>query len=558
MPVVNVSLGRLKKLVPGVKVDKALDMLPFIGLDIEGIEGDTVRVEYNPNRPDFSSDYGIARALAGLLGKKTGLPRFRLAGRSGVCISVDRRVKKVRPFVVALVARNGRLDDETIKQIIAMQEDLHNGPGRRRKKASIGIHNMDVVKSPLKYTIVKESHSFVPLGSTEKMTARQILEETPTGREYSHLLARGSYPAIIDSKGMTLSFPPIINCEATKVDGKCRNLLVEVTATDRKVAEDVLAVVAATLADACFEIKSVLISDSARHDTPDIKAAKMVVDAGSVNETLGLDLSPAQMVVCLKKCRLDAKAAKSRITCTIPRYRMDILHPIDLAEEVAIGYGLYNIEPTFPASPSAGQRSEMSAQFDAARDTMTGLGMIEAFNFSLSRMQVQYELAGRTPEGEVISVDGSKSAEHDILRDSIIPSLLQTLARNVHEEYPQRLFEVGKVFKKKGRIEESWHIAAVVAHGKADYTEIKSALAALFRSGFGAGFSTKAAANSLFIRGRCAEIRTEPGGKAVGNIGEIAPLAIDNFKLRIPVAAFEVDLSVLLGQAKTTNTKQAH
>lgn len=556
MPVVNVSLERLKRLVPGVKVDKALDMLPFIGLDIEGIDGDIVRVEYNPNRPDFSSDYGIARALAGLLGKRTGMPRFRLTGKSGVSICVDRRIKRIRPFAVALVARNGRLDDETIKQIIAMQEDLHNGPGRRRKKASIGIHNLDVIKAPLKYTVVKESHSFAPLGSSEKMTVRQILEETQTGREYGHLLAKGVYPAIIDSRGMTLSFPPIINGEATKVDAKCRSLLVEVTATDRKAADDVLAVVAVTLADAGFEIKSVSIADGARRDTPDVKPAKMSVDADYVNETLGLNLSSAQMVACLKKCRLDAKAAKSRITCTIPRYRTDILHPTDLAEEVAIGYGLYNIEPSFPASLSAGQRSEMSSQFSAARDVMTGLGMIEAFNFSLSSREVQYGLAGRAPEGAVISVDGSKSAEHDILRDSIIPSLLQTLARNVHEEYPQRLFEIGKVFKKEGRIEESWHIAAVIAHGQAEYTEIKSVLAALFKAGFGSGFSTKAAANSLFIKGRCAEIRTEPGGRAVGSIGEIVPLAIDNFKLRVPVAAFEVDLSVLLGQAKTTNTKQ--
>lgn len=555
MPVVNVSLERLKKLVPGVKVDKALDMLPFIGLDIEGIDGDIVRVEYNPNRPDFSSDYGIARALAGLLGKRTGMPRFKLAGKSGVSISVDRRVKKVRPFVVALVAKNGRLDDETIRQIIAMQEDLHNGPGRRRKKASIGIHNLDAVKSPLKYLMVKESHSFVPLGSSEKMTVKQVIEETPTGRECGHLLAKGDYLAIIDSKSMTLSFPPIINGDATKVDAKCRNLLVEVTATDRKAADDVLAVVAITLADAGFEIKSVSITDGARRDTPDIKSAKISVDADYVNETLGLDLSPAQMVACLKKCRLEARAAKSRITCTIPRYRTDILHPVDLAEEVAIGYGLYNIEPSFPASLSTGQRSEMSAQFDAVRDTMAGLGMIEAFNFSLSSREVQYGFAGRA-QGVVISVDGSKSAEHNILRDSVIPSLLQTLARNVHEEYPQRLFEIGKVFKKEGRIEESWHVAAVIAHGQADYTEIKSALAALFKSGFGSGFSTKAASNSLFIKGRCAEIRTEPGGRAVGSLGEITPLAIDNFKMRVPVAAFEVDLSTLLGQAKTTNTKQ--
>jgi phenylalanyl-tRNA synthetase beta chain len=252
------------------------------------------------------------------------------------------------------------------------------------------------------------------------------------------------------------------------------------------------------------------------------------------------------MVTCLKKCRLDAKSAKNKITCTIPRYRTDIFHPVDLAEEVAIGYGLYNIEPAFPASHSAGQRSETSKHFDAARDVMTGLGMMEALNFSLSSRQVQYDLAGRTPEGEVLVVDGSKSAEHDILRDSLVPSLLQTLARNVHEEYPQRLFEIGKVFKKTNRIEESWHIAAVIAHGEADYTEIKSAAAALLKSGFGRRLATKATTSPLFIKGRCAEIRVAPDNESAGIIGEITPLAIDNFKLRVPVVAFEIDLSALI------------
>ncbi|HEX6067464.1 MAG TPA: hypothetical protein VFZ05_01575, partial [Nitrososphaera sp.] len=305
------------------------------------------------------------------------------------------------------------------------------------------------------------------------------------------------------------------------------------------------AVVAITLADAGFEIRSVSINDGGMRDAPDMKPAKMTVDASYVSELLGLELSPAQIAACLKKCRLDAKAAKNRITCTIPRYRTDIFSPVDLAEEVAIGYGLYDIEPTFPASPTAGQRSEMSARFDAARDAMVGLGMIEAFNFSLSSRQVQYELAGRTQEGEVLAVDGSKSAEHDVLRDSLVPSLLQSLARNVHEEYPQRLFEIGKVFNKKsGKIEELWRIAAVIAHGEADYTEIKSALQAL-ASAFGMQVATKASQDPLYIKGRCAAVIAH-GDRQIGTIGEVTPLAIDSFKLRVPVAAFEVDLSALL------------
>jgi phenylalanyl-tRNA synthetase beta chain len=549
MPVVNVALDRLKKFLPGVKVEKALDMLPFVGLDIEGIDGDVVRVEYNPNRPDFSSDYGIARALAGLVGKETGMPKFRLSGKSGLAVKVDRSVKKVRPFVVALAAKNGKLDDETIKQLISMQEDMHNGVGRRRQKASIGMHNLDAIKFPVRYTTASSDYSFVPLAGSKEQTVEQILQETETGRVYGHLLAGAEkYPVIIDSAGTTLSLPPVINGEATKVDEKCKNLFVEVTATDKKAADDALAVIAVTLFDAGFQIKTVTIDDNGKKlETPDAATRKMSVGAGYVNEILGLNLTAKEIAECLKKSRLDAKATGNKIACTIPRYRTDITHEIDLAEEVAIGYGIYRMEPNFPVSPTSGQRSALSSYFSAIRQTMTGLGMLESFNFSLTSREVQYSLCGR-PEYDILAVDGTKSIEHEVLRSSLVPSLLQSLSRNVHEEYPQRLFEIGKTFHRHddgGKIVERWQVAAVVAHGEAGYTEIKSAMQALLSSGFGvSAITTKASDDPLYIKGRCAKISIDKG--VVGTIGEITPLAIDNFKLRVPVAAFEIDLSALL------------
>jgi phenylalanyl-tRNA synthetase beta chain len=365
------------------------------------------------------------------------------------------------------------------------------------------------------------------------------------GRAYGHLLVAGKYPIIVDKAGTVLSFPPIINGDATKVDVKCGNLFVEVTATDAKAAQDALAVIAITLHDAGFAIQTVTIDgDGKKIVTPDGKPKHMQIDTKFVNEILGLELSAKQMVDCLRKSRLDAKVVKNTITCIVPRYRMDITHSVDLAEEVAIGYGIYNMQPTFPSAITAGQRSMQSTYFDAVRQVMSGLGMLEAFNSSLSSRQVLYDLAGRQPQQEMLSVDGTKSAEHEVLRDSLVPPLLQSLSRNVHEEYPQKLFEIGKTFEKTdGKIIEKWQVAAVIAHGEAGYTEAKSALQALFAA-FGLAASTKASSDPLFIKGRCAAVTSNDG--QIGTIGEITPLAIDNFKLRVPVAAFEVNLSALL------------
>ena len=59
--------------------ERILDRLPFLGLDIESVDAESVRIEYNPNRADFSTDYGIARALKGLVGSEVGLPIYQVA-----------------------------------------------------------------------------------------------------------------------------------------------------------------------------------------------------------------------------------------------------------------------------------------------------------------------------------------------------------------------------------------------------------------------------------------------------------------------------------------------
>ena len=106
MPAIELSLGRLEKLLgkPCKVEDLELD-LQWIGLDLDDVQEDTIKVEYNPNRPDFSSPEGIARALKGYYGLETGLPTFPLRD-SGLVITVDPVVNQVRPCIVTAVVKN--------------------------------------------------------------------------------------------------------------------------------------------------------------------------------------------------------------------------------------------------------------------------------------------------------------------------------------------------------------------------------------------------------------------------------------------------------------------
>ena len=183
MPVVELELPRLQKLVGKTNRKKIIDTLPFVGLDIESQENDVIRVEYSPNRPDYSTDFGIALGLQGLLGTKTGIQKLKIKKIGGYQIKVDSSVSKVRPFVTGIVARNGKIDEKVLRQLIVMQEDLHNGIGRRRKKSSIGIHDLDTISFPLTYTTTSRNHKFIPLNSSQENSISEILENTEVGQD---------------------------------------------------------------------------------------------------------------------------------------------------------------------------------------------------------------------------------------------------------------------------------------------------------------------------------------------------------------------------------------
>lgn len=543
MPVVTLYFDRIKKILgKSIPKGKIIDTLPFIGLDIEDETADHINVEYSPNRPDYSTDYGIITGLQGLLGIKLGMPVLKIKNGK-YSIKADPSVSKIRPYVTAIEARNGNLDDETIRQIITMQEDLHNGLGRRRKKASIGIHDLEKIKFPLYYKTVTREHSFVPLESDISMTVKDILEKTETGKKYKHILeGHAKVPIIADSDGKTISLPPIANAKLTEMNTKTRNLLVEVTATDKNAAEGVLAVIANTLQIAGFELCSVKIT-GAGNSTPVLKSRDLVLEPELVNKTLGIEISNQLIVKSLKKSRLDAKLRGKKIVCTIPRYRTDIFGVMDLVEEVALGYGIQNLSPTMPESVSAGERNHTTKILETIRSLMIGFGYLEVMNFELTSKEILYDKTGRE-SSKIISVADSKSQEHIILRDMLLPGMMEVLSRNIHESYPQKIFEIGTVFEKDSPIKEGIHLSCLSAHKDVNFTEVKSVLQSLLKTSFNLSCNTVPQKESMFVDGRTGSIVIN--GKKLGALGEIDTKVTDNFKLRTPVSGFEIKLSDLL------------
>ena len=543
MPVVELSYSRLQKLVGKVSKKQISEILPFLGLDIESEDKDLVRVEYSPNRPDYSTDFGIALGLQGLLGIKTGSLKLKIKKSNKYKINVKPTVSKIRPFVTGIVAKNGKIDDSIIKQFMTMQEDLHFGIGRKRKKSSIGIHDLDKIQFPLTYSATNKNHKFIPLNESKELTISEILQNTDVGKDYGNVLGNtSSFPIIQDSAGQTVSFPPIINAGITTVTTKTKNLFVEVTGINKADAEDMLSVVATILQAAGFTLESVNIS-GAKNSTPKFESRKLAVAPTLINQSLGLELNNSKIMSSLKKSRLDSSVKGKNIVCTIPPYRFDIFGPMDLVEEAALGYGIEKLTPTLSPSETLGEIHPVSSKLKSLSLTMVGLGYLEALNSSLTSKRILYEMTNREPK-KTIQVLDSKSQEHTILRDSILPGLLENLSRNIHSAYPQQMFETGTVFLTDKPIKEQTHFAAVSAHKDANFTEIKSILQSALKTGFDLTIETKTSSHEAFEKGKTASIVVN--GKTVGIIGQINSKTIENYKIRVPVVGFEIYLSGLI------------
>jgi phenylalanyl-tRNA synthetase beta chain len=540
MPVIELSYSHLQKLVGKVTKKQISDSLPFLGLDIESENKDLVRIEYSPNRPDYSTDFGIALGLQGLLGIKTGAIKLKIKKSNKYSISVKSGVSKIRPFVTGIIAKNGKIDDKTIKQLMTMQEDLHFGIGRKRRKSSIGIHDLDKISFPLVFTTTNRHHKFTPLNSDKDLSISEILINTDVGKNYGGILGNSSQvPIILDANQQIISFPPIINAAVTTVTTKTKNLFVEVTGMNKDDAEDMLSVVAIILQSVGFTLESVKISGT-KNSSPKFEPRKMIVDSSLINQTLGLNLTISKIILSLKKSRLDVFSKGTNIICTIPSYRFDIFGSMDIVEEVALGYGIQNLEPTLSPSQTIGQTNTVSLQLKILDQTMIGLGYLEALNSSLTSKRVLYDMTCRNTS-KIISVLDSKSLEHTILRDTILPGLLENLSKNIHESYPQKMFETGTIFSIGDPISEKVSFSSISAHKDANFTEMKSILQSSLKTGFGIKIETKTTTHPTFEEGHCATVILN--GIPIGVIGKINSKIIENYKIRVPVVGFEISLS---------------
>ncbi len=547
--------------------------LSNIGCVVESCDDELIEVEVFPDRPDLLAAETMTHAVRSFLCGQPAEPS--LAVRAGeIEMSVDASLADIRPVILGAVVRGvdtGATEEERerfIQGIMDHQEKLHLTLGRRRRSASIGVHDLTPLAPPFRVTTVPGSHRFVPLGMSYEMSVDEILERHPKGAEYAHLLAGfDRFPVILDRYDRVLSLPPIINGDHTTVNHATSDFFIDVTGWDERACEACLLLVCLSLSmrGGTVESVSMMADDGRQTDSPNGTPRRHLMPEELLWKLLGRRFSEAEVAEAIRRMggRLvetrtvtdgplkatrwaDTAVGERQLIFEMPRWRADIMHPVDLVEEIAIGIGYEALGEARSALSIEAVPLPQANLHRRLRGSLQSQGLQEVQSLTLSSDSVQFDGLRWNAVPPVTRIANPINTEHTILRQRILPSLLELLAANRHHELPQRVFELGEVVR---RHHNRQRLAWACAETAAGFTVAKGLAQAVLRDlgctalGLDVTFAASEVDVGPWLAGRAAIVLVN--GEKVGEFGEIDPVVCENLGLKVPIHGAEFDVAAL-------------
>ena len=573
MPTISVEQQLLASLLSnhGCKHDIAdIDhRLPLLGTDIDRCDEDVLDIEIFPNRPDLLSAETLSLAMRGFLHNQKTLPDETLAS-SGISMTVESELKEIRPVILGAVVRGLKMNDDSemdsfIKQLMEHQEKLHFALGRGRRRASIGVHDLSTLNPPFAVKAVKRDNSFVPLGMDQDMTIDEILSSHPKGVDYAHLLeGMENVPIIEDASGSVLSFPPIINGAHTTVQSSTRDLFIDVTGWDRRACESCLMLVALQAKERGGEIQTIHLTDcnGDEETLPNWAPVHHRVPARLVTTILGRDLTDEELnqaILRMGGCFTGRSAAteeevsddgtmqhagqgEDMLGFDMPRWRFDLLHPVDLVEDLAIGHGYEDLGTDVPKAPMNAIPRQDDHLRRRMRTSMQGMGFMQIQSLTLSNDYDQFERMRWKPFNAITRITNPITHEHTMMRHFLLPGLLRLLASNRHHDLPQSVYELGTVVRDHKNMDR---LAFLTAERSGGFAAIRGRIQAFLRDIGAKDVVIEALPDheGPWLAGRAAKVLID--GEWVGCFGEIDPAISQTFELLVPLNGAEFDVEAL-------------
>ncbi len=546
MPTISVKQNLLRRLVESRgRVHDVEDLafrLPLMGTDIDTCDDDVLDIEIFPDRPDLLSPETLFHGMMPFLHDSP--PNPRLAVNPGtISMRVSPELSEIRPVILGAVVRGLEIDEDIIKRLMEHQEKLHFALGRGRKRASIGVHDLSTLAPPFRVEAVERSHSFIPLAMNDEMTLDEILDKHPKGVDYAHLLeGMDKVPIILDANDSVLSFPPIINGDHTTVTEKTRDIFIDVTGLDLRACESALMLICLQLSVLGGQVESVRVTtcegkDWSINGTP----IEHKVERELVEGILGNSFTDDEIEEAIRRMGGIYNGDLSGVlSILMPRWRFDILHPIDLVEEVAIGHGYDDLAYDVPKAPMTAIPRPDGHLRRRIREALQGLGLIQIQSLTLSNDSDQFTSMRWKKDGAITRMTNPITTEHTILRQNILPGLLRLLAANRHHDLPQGVYELGTVVIDHTNRDR---FAFLVAENSGGFASLRGRIQALMRDLGCQDWTLEVLEGGPWLEGRSASIIVN--GTTVGECGELDPHVSEYFDLNVPMSGAQIDVQLL-------------
>lgn len=516
------------------------EMIAMFGTPVESITSEEIAIEVFPNRPDMLSFQGFIRSFSAFNGKCKGLKSYKVnKPEKNYEVKIHLSVRDVRPYTACAIIKNLKFNDEKIKEIIDVQEKIHSTLGRNRKKIAIGIYPLEKITLPISFEARKpQDIKFIPLEAKGEMNGLDILKDHPTGRDYAHLLeGHRKFPVFVDAAGEILSMPPIINSSKTgKISENTKDVFIECSGFDFNALKKTLNILVTMLADMGGDIYQMKINYLKSETTPCLEPEKIKLNIDFANKLLGLELKDKQIKELLEKMGYNYENSE----VFVPAWRTDILHEVDIIEDIAIAYGYENFKPEIPQISTIGKEEKNERIKRKVAEVLAGLGLLEICSYHL----LTREDIKKTGLKNFIEVEKSKT-DYKVLRPNLLSSALKILGNNVDAEYPQKIFEIGKTFEKDSKAETGIdeREKLMIATTPGNFTEIKQIIDYLLKT-LGLEYHIEDTIYNHFIEGRVGKLIVKE--KDIGVIGEVNPGTLKDWHLKMPLALLEIDFDKMI------------
>lgn len=618
MPNITLIRSHLFEAIGKDFTDKEFDELCFeFGVEVDDIEteiieftGDGTKEEHvvyviaiPANRYDLLCMEGFARAIRIFLGLESPPIFTKVDNANGQrqIMNVEPGTKAIRPYVVCAILRNVTFDKKRYKSFIDLQDKLHQNICRKRTLVAIGTHDLDTIQGPFRYrALPPRDISFVPLteDNGKVYDGKELLDFYREDVSVKHLKPYTdiiydfeTYPVIYDSNDVVLSLPPIINSKHSRIQLTTQNIFIECTGTDLTKCNIVLDTVVTMFSQYCglsFSVEPVEViyqTTGESHITPLLSHRLCDASIAEISGIIGVDLDAD--VICKLCDRMQLGPATyipetGMISVHVPPTRSDILHAVDVIEDVAIAYGYNNIPQSVPRTLTVGAPLPINQFTDLLRAEIARAGYVEMLTHGLCSTAENFTHLRRAP-GPAVALSNPANVEYEVVRTTLLPGAFKTLSHNKSVSHKDgiKLFEINDVVL----IDETSEIGArnarrlvalysanssgfEIIHGLVD--RIMTCVQIQAEEAYAASslsleeikdrkrvsrsedivYFVRAGTDPVYFPGMVAEVvlKTVSTGeeKVIGTMGAVHPEVLEKFEITYPCSAVELDIEAIL------------